>query len=893
MSYIKFAGNNALVLLALTAFLLLSSISTIHAQSSSENSVTLRSSLDRRFNTFLEKKLNRLFKSITAYSESSEPFYQRDRGMQSLRDIISQGRYIPVLDSIKTIIIKNSDGTYSVPNLFFEPLEEDGFEWEEYEFHFSGYAELLSVYKTDKRTSPERMLIQKTPASTDDTDQIAAFMDSYAAVFSSMDLSKIESFFSDDAVIVTGSFKGDKSLVEYKRQPISNYLNRISELRSTIFTDVSLRFLNTEVLKNPSEEGIFGFYGEQEFITPNYADTGFVFFIIDASDFSNPKIVARNWLEEPVELEKVIEVVNPEALLPEPVEEPGRMLEASLSDVRVQIDETSEALTKLLPREQGYIQIDLETNDLNVINASVLRDWILDGFFTFSDLDIDQQNIVILDERTLRLPYSTKYEEGMQRVQSEISINGIPFLQDFSSVQSIYLQRLNVIALGLISEEEQKEIMEFMSTINAEPSSRASTNAAPSRPIQSRATDVRMRVDNTNLSMTKGMPENQGVLQIELSTNQPDQINANLVREWIINNTMYLDGITVLSDFIEIVDEMNIRIPFSARIQPGMKDVEMELYILETPIIQYFSTVQKLSLQRLNVVSVKIWTREIQKIYREKKVAEEARRTYDVPRQQYAGNAPLLAGQRKIDSNSLNVRSRVDNSNLSMTKGMPENQGILQIELETNSPGEINAVLVQEWIENNTMYFNNISLLTDFIDIVDRLSIRIPFKVEEGREQNWVQSELFIKETPLIDSFTSKQDLTLQRLNIITIKAISKAIDDSGEILSDSDLSVDDYAFAEDFKFEGKVRFKINQPGVNVKFIADKQYTLYEGTQTDTNFEIQVLEGPYDVQFFKDGFELRTIKVQILKSEIIEHNLILIESVQPIFQRRKSNTTKQ
>jgi len=225
----------------------------------------------------------------------------------------------------------------------------------------------------------------------------------------------------------------------------------------------------------------------------------------------------------------------------------------------------------------------------------------------------------------------------------------------------------------------------------------------------------------------------------------------------------------------------------------------------------------------------------------------------------------------KIDSGSLNVRSRIDNSNLSLTKAMPSGQGLLVFEIETNNPIQVNAALINEWIANKTLKFDNIELLPDFSDIVDRLTIRIPFRSATAGKESSVNTTMFIDETPLIDSFSTNQELYFQQTNVITIKAIVK-----NTSAKEEEKKLVEESVAEEMKFEGKVRFTINQDNVRFQFIADNKFVLHDSIQSNTDIELQVLRGPYKVVMSKKNFQDRIINIQILENDITKHTIILL-----------------
>ena len=280
------------------------------AQNLHESSVTINSPLDTRFNAYLEKKLFSLLNSVTEYSEKGINTFNSDRGIELLIREISEQKFVPILDSIETVIIKNPDNSYSVPHLFFRPIENENGDWDEFEFTFSGYAELIDVKKTNKKRSPERILINKTEASEADKINIMNLLNRYEQAFSVMDLNMLSDLFEDDAVIIAGLANESDKKTEYKRYPVDFYLKKLKLLKKTIFKTVAISFSEEKVLLNPDSDKHFGFFAKQKFKSETYSDDGYVFFVVSFENDEQGKIVSRNWLEEPIKLEKVIEKIE-------------------------------------------------------------------------------------------------------------------------------------------------------------------------------------------------------------------------------------------------------------------------------------------------------------------------------------------------------------------------------------------------------------------------------------------------------------------------------------------------------------------------------------------------------------------------------------------------------
>ena len=82
-------------------------------------------------------------------------------------------------------------------------------------------------------------------------------------------------------------------------------------------------------------------------------------------------------------------------------------------------------------------------------------------------------------------------------------------------------------------------------------------------------------------------------------------------------------------------------------------------------------------------------------------------------------------------------------------------------------------------------------------------------------------------------------------------------------------------AFAEEFSFEGKVRFKTNVNNFNIKITDEGGNVLVDEFQRRRRFDYQLLEGPYEIEFTGDKIETRVIEISILRTAILLHQINL------------------
>ena len=134
------------------------------------------------------------------------------------------------------------------------------------------------------------------------------FLENYKTAFALKRLDYLESIFSDDALIITGRvvrranvenrIQGSAEYVEYNRQTKAEYINN---LRYSFGSKeyINIRFSNMEILKMGKGDSIYSIQIKQDYYSSNYGDTGYLFLLVDASDYKRPVIHVRTWQPKP------------------------------------------------------------------------------------------------------------------------------------------------------------------------------------------------------------------------------------------------------------------------------------------------------------------------------------------------------------------------------------------------------------------------------------------------------------------------------------------------------------------------------------------------------------------------------------------------------------------
>lgn len=130
------------------------------------------------------------------------------------------------------------------------------------------------------------------------------FLETYKTAYALKRLEYINSIFSNDALIITGSVvyssgKGDigpslQKHVKYTRQTKAEYMTNLERcFKSNEF--VNIRFADNVVRRSHTNPNIYGIQIKQDYFSSSYGDTGYLFLMIDFADPNAPLIHVRTW----------------------------------------------------------------------------------------------------------------------------------------------------------------------------------------------------------------------------------------------------------------------------------------------------------------------------------------------------------------------------------------------------------------------------------------------------------------------------------------------------------------------------------------------------------------------------------------------------------------------
>lgn len=170
-------------------------------------------------------------------------------------------------------------------------------------FDPEGKIELLA-FALDNNT---RELIFNSPAQWSDSVRmaIATFIENYKTAFALKDIDYIKSIFDDYAIIVTGrmAYRAPKNaelsnmgqrMVTYTQYNKEQYIKRLEEqFRQKKFINLRLTDVGVKLLGRGDET--YALRIKQDYFSSTYADTGYLFLMVDMNNPSAPLIKVRTW----------------------------------------------------------------------------------------------------------------------------------------------------------------------------------------------------------------------------------------------------------------------------------------------------------------------------------------------------------------------------------------------------------------------------------------------------------------------------------------------------------------------------------------------------------------------------------------------------------------------
>lgn len=150
-------------------------------------------------------------------------------------------------------------------------------------------------------------IMNRTSWGDDVRKVLINFLESYKTAYALKRYDYINSIFSDDALIITGSVVKsigsvekqplDRNVVKYTRQTKQEYMKKLQHIfKSNEF--INLRFADNQVRKSGVGGEVYGIQIKQDYFSSSYGDTGYLFLMVDLNNPKEPLIHVRTWQPE-------------------------------------------------------------------------------------------------------------------------------------------------------------------------------------------------------------------------------------------------------------------------------------------------------------------------------------------------------------------------------------------------------------------------------------------------------------------------------------------------------------------------------------------------------------------------------------------------------------------
>lgn len=135
---------------------------------------------------------------------------------------------------------------------------------------------------------------------------LISFLENYKTAYALKRLDYISSIFDNDALIITGRVLnriyagefGKNRYVILTKQSKEQYIRNLEiSFRSKEF--INIHFSRNQVVKMGKGGEMYGIQIQQDYFSSNYADSGYLFLMVDLNDFHRPVLHIRTWQEEP------------------------------------------------------------------------------------------------------------------------------------------------------------------------------------------------------------------------------------------------------------------------------------------------------------------------------------------------------------------------------------------------------------------------------------------------------------------------------------------------------------------------------------------------------------------------------------------------------------------
>ena len=247
--------------------------------------------------------MEKIHKAILSKGYASVKQNFTDEGWEMFNSLINYGN-AKVLGSVnmKFLSVNGTVSCRSIPMSFSFKQNSRTFV-EDVVFRMNSEAKITEVAFGLNKPAVDDIMGRE--AWTEESRQIIInFLESYKTAYSLKRLDYLNSIFSENALIITGSIvksNGQKEIgpknvahVKYTRQTKAQYMRNLKRCFASN-EYVNIHFADNIIRRSGSNPNIYGIQIKQDYYSSSYGDTGYLFLMVDLKDTNAPIIHVRTW----------------------------------------------------------------------------------------------------------------------------------------------------------------------------------------------------------------------------------------------------------------------------------------------------------------------------------------------------------------------------------------------------------------------------------------------------------------------------------------------------------------------------------------------------------------------------------------------------------------------
>lgn len=391
----------------------------------------------------LQGKINDLLEAVNALQTGEEYEFPDEPGVDQLREIITEQNLISTRESLQVSVVQNEQEQLEIPGIYLQEKDGNIYNYEELVLTFDASHELHSARIASDTENFGYVLDREMEADESETEEVLKFTEEFLERLSEGDEAYLRNVFDDNARIITGSEQE-----EYTRLSRTSREEYVDRLAATIFdpgVDLSVSLTDQNVYRHPDEVDVFGVVGYQYWDTPVYSDEGYLYLTVDKRG-EEPVILVRTWQEEPFETGRHDNI---------PAEPQPISLNLAGYDAPTETDDLE--FSHELEVDEGILSFMIDTDDDDLLNADILREWIDDEIIRFTNITVATDELIIDDDGVVRIPFVSDEPVDDHVVETGIEIRETALLYGDNLETQLFLQFDNTFDLNVEEEKEEDE----------------------------------------------------------------------------------------------------------------------------------------------------------------------------------------------------------------------------------------------------------------------------------------------------------------------------------------------------------------------------------------------------------------------------------------------------